>query len=272
MKSHKPASSNMSVSECFLLLIAINAFAVLQPALDQIAKNPGFLRLEGFSGGAVVCSVLIFMLAVPVLMSSIVFVARRLNADRLAAGLFLFVVAVQCCLIALYFLRWVSATFHLLSAGVPDFALTPVALLAGGFSAYVLARSSAVRQVVRVASVGVILFPISFLMTPAIQELVLGVEQQEYDRIATATNPVPVVMIVFDGMCGMSLLDSQHEIDQHRFPSFARLAKMSTHFRNATTVHTRTDHALPAMLSSCYPEEAQEPVESDYPANLFRLI
>ena len=79
-------------------------------------------------------------------------------------------------------------------------------------------------------------------------------------------------MIVFDGLCGMSLLDEKHQVDAVRYPSFARLAAMSSLYRNATTVHVRTDHALPAILSSCYPEEAQTPVETDYPLNLFRLI
>ncbi|MBL8815049.1 MAG: sulfatase-like hydrolase/transferase [Planctomyces sp.] len=272
MKSRDSATLNGTVPQNFLYLTTLNAFAVLQPALDQMAKNPGFLRLEGFSAGAIICSVLIFMLAVPAFFTAIAYAAVRLKMHRTALGVFRGTSAVLCCLIMLYFFRWMSATFHLLSAGVPDFALAPMALIAGGFATYALTRSNAVRQIVKIAAVGVILFPVSFLMTPAIQELVLGIEQREYHRATNVANPVPVVMIVFDGMCGMSLLDMQHEVDQQRFPSFARLAEMSTHFRNATTVHTRTDHALPAMLSSCFPEEIQEPVESDYPANLFRLI
>ncbi len=109
-------------------------------------------------------------------------------------------------------------------------------------------------------------------MKSSMQDVVLGVRNRPSETTIQCGNPIPVVMVVFDGMSGMSLLDEHHHVDPHRYPSFARMAELGTWYRNASTVHTRTDHAVPALLSSCYPEEKQQPIESDYPTNLFRLI
>ena len=88
-----------------------------------------------------------------------------------------------------------------------------------------------------------------------------------------AKNPVPIVMITFDGLCGMSLLNERHEIDSVRYPSFARLAQQSTYYRNATSVHARTSQALPAILTGQLPNpQKTSPVEASHPDNLFRLI
>jgi hypothetical protein len=62
------------------------------------------------------------------------------------------------------------------------------------------------------------------------------------------------------------------EIDARRFPQFARLAKTSTFYRNATTVHPRTFVAVPAILSGRFPERDLPPLAAHYPFNLFQTI
>jgi hypothetical protein len=64
---------------------------------------------------------------------------------------------------------------------------------------------------------------------------------------AHAARP-PVVLIVFDEFPTTSLLGKNGRIDSVRYPWFAALAKQSTWFPNATTVHDSTFAAVPSIL------------------------
>ena len=84
-------------------------------------------------------------------------------------------------------------------------------------------------------------------------------------------NPVrvPVVFVVFDQLPLTSLLDANGEIDAAAFPNFAALARTSTWFRETNSVSDRTQFALPAILTGCYPRPDKVPTASAHPANLF---
>ena len=128
------------------------------------------------------------------------------------------------------------------------------------------------EQLLNVSAIGIVLFPVSFLLQPAMQAEVLGITSKS-PVFTQAKNPVPIVVVAFDGLCGMSLLNEQHEIDAVRYPAFARLAQQSTFYRNATSVHFRTTQAMPAILTGEFPDALKtNPIESNHPQNLFRLL
>ena len=81
-----------------------------------------------------------------------------------------------------------------------------------------------------------------------------------------AGNPVPIVMVVFDCFSGTSLMDERRQIDRDRYPNFAKLADSTTWYRNCSTVHPRTNRALPAILSG------RLSALSERPPNLFTLL
>jgi hypothetical protein len=116
--------------------------------------------------------------------------------------------------------------------------------------------------------VGLLLFPGSFVWQfHSIRTIEVSIEEG-----IPVKNPIPVVMVVFDEFCGTTLLNDQTEIDAARFPQFARLASRSTFYRNATTVHPRTQVAVPAILSGRFPRTDLSPLESQYPGNLLQVI
>ncbi len=271
MSAHVSIQSRASYSEA-LHLVALNAFALVQPILDRLSANPQYLKLEDYPGSVVLAVIALLLTAIPVTVMLIVLVLRCWMSRRAANAVFGTAIAVLCVMSLLVAVRWISRSNNLLSRGVPDAALAAFACSGGIAATWLYFRSEVLRQVLAVSAVGAVLFPLSFLSAPSIREQVLGIPAREYGAEMTATDPAPVVMIVFDGLCGMSLLNERHEIDRLRYPAFGRLADVSSFYRNATTVHTRTDHALPAMLSSCLPVEKQRPVEADYPLNLFRMI
>ena len=56
------------------------------------------------------------------------------------------------------------------------------------------------------------------------------------------------------------------------FPNFARLARESTWYRNATTVDDLTTEAVPAQLTGERPRDGQLPTTRDHPRSLFTLF
>ncbi|MDQ3982363.1 MAG: hypothetical protein M3271_06740, partial [Actinomycetota bacterium] len=84
-------------------------------------------------------------------------------------------------------------------------------------------------------------------------------------------NEAPVVFVVFDELPLASLLDLDGDVDEELFPNFARLARTSTWYRNATTNQTFTKEALPALLTGRYPVR-QVHVTFFHPRNLFSLL
>lgn len=102
-----------------------------------------------------------------------------------------------------------------------------------------------------------------------------GAESPDGARMFFAHHPgmyeAPVVFVVFDELPLVSLLERDGTIDEDLFPSFARLARTSTWYRNATTSQTFTKEALPALLTGAYPIRRVHETFS-YPRSLFSLL
>ena len=92
--------------------------------------------------------------------------------------------------------------------------------------------------------------------------------------VATASSDAPpIVFVVFDGLSLASLLDSSGAVDAARYPSFARLARTSTWYRDTTTVADVTQLAIPAILTGRYPRPSRQvPTAADHPHSLFTLL
>ncbi|MDA1229265.1 MAG: hypothetical protein O2856_00695 [Planctomycetota bacterium] len=261
-----------SFKQEFLHLSALNAFALAQPILERLADNALFLKGCDYSGTAVLVSIGLILTVIPVSVLLMTAALRWRGWSRAANVVLGLATGLLSVMSLLTLTRWISVSLNLMNAGIPDSVLAIFAVCGGLASVWLYFWSGRFRQVLSLCAVGVILFPLSFFSTAAIQEHVRGISVRPERIPGTARNPAPVIMIVFDGLCGMALLNEEHEVDRGRYPSFARLADTSSFYRNATTVHPRTLHALPAILSSCIPEEHQRPVEADYPTNLFRAI
>ncbi len=257
---------------CFVQIAALNSFAVAQPVLDRLGANPEFLSLEGYSGVAVSLSLLIYLLAVPIFVVSAIAVLRWLKMPKFALAVFASAATLLLALILNLVLRWLQWRFNLRGVGVPDSALAALSLILALFGAWLYRRFEWPAQLLNIAAIGIVLFPISFFLKPAMQAEVLGITPPKSVG-SQAENPVPVVVIAFDGLCGMSLLNEQHDIDAVRYPAFAKLAQQSTFYRNATSVHFRTTQAMPAILTGQFPDGLKtNPIESNHPQNLFQLL
>ena len=266
------ATESDSETRSLLHLLGLNAFAFTQPILDRLKSNPQYLILEDYSAEAVLSTVAILLFVPPLILWAAIRGLRQLGHVRLSHSLMKYSLALYGVLSLLVLTRWIASSLNLMERGIPETLLAVVAVSVGLLLPRLRARSELLRQGLSLLAIGVVIFPASLLTSKPIRQHVLQIHTTSTQPQAALQNPVPIVMLILDGLSGMSLLNSQHEIDGQRFPGFARLAGISHFYRNATTVHTRTDHAVPAILTSMIPEEAQTPVEADYPENLFRTI
>lgn len=251
-----------------LQLYVLSAFAIAQPLLDRLAGRVIFLIQEQIRREAILLVVAAVMLAVPSALVLIEWLAGRMagfSARRWTHRCFVFVLLF--CLL-LFAIKTLLVATDWKTLGIPGFLIVAVGGIVSYFLTRLLDRSSAARKVVSYASVGLVLFPAVFLFKGGVRDIILPPTATSSVRIE---KPVPIVMVVFDGFSGMALMDENHQIDAARYPNFARLAKTSHWYRNATTVHPRTWYALPAILTGQMPRDV-EPTPSEYPQNLFQLV
>lgn len=151
---------------------------------------------------------------------------------------------------------------------MPDWLTIGLGLGGAGVATWAYFTFRRLQSVVTAASAGILVFPLLFLFHSPISAMFSAP-----DTIETATwKPVPVVVVVLDELCGMTLENDEHQIDAARFPHFAELARDATWFRNATTVFPDTSQALPALLSGKRPATAWLPGPVDLPQNLFSVL
>jgi hypothetical protein len=132
------------------------------------------------------------------------------------------------------------------------------------------AKAEAIRAILTVLGPVPLAFLVLFLFFSPVAKLVVSGEGSPPARPVAL--PAPVVMIVLDEFPGSALMDARGEIDAKRFPNFAELARGSTWFRNATTVHSFTEHAVPAIVSGQRSEHGSLPTASDHRRNLFAIL
>jgi hypothetical protein len=246
-------------SERSLHVAALSAFAVAQPVYDRAAERAGYLKEQGVQAAEIITFVAVVSLLIPLALITVEFGLQRISVR--AAGLYAAVV--NYVLSTAILLPWLKRVTFL-----PGIVILAMGLAGGVVAAWIYYRSVLARQVTAVAAAGVLLFPAWFLLLSPAGAIVLPSSES---RIR-AQNVVPVVVVVFDEICGESLMDESRQIDADRFPGFAELSRHSSWFRNATTVRPMTDHAVPALLSGMFREGSVRPNVGEYPQNLFTLL
>ena len=250
-----------------LHLFSLCAFAVTQPLLSALSRQTVYLHDQNFGGLEIGSLLAILMLLLPLGVVAIDWILLRLSRKIHGWGRnTAFVVLSSIFLLSL--LRPYDSIDWMLMQGSAGLLSLAVAILCAWFLTWLYERQQWLRSWMTLTSVGLVIFPGMFLWQ---LQRIQG-EVTSIDGRVIAKNPVPVVLIVFDEFSGTTLLDERMEIDAQLFPQFARLAELSTWYRNATTVSPRTDIAVPAILSGRFPVTPLPPLAPEYPGNLFQMI
>ncbi len=155
--------------------------------------------------------------------------------------------------------------------------LAPGPLIAIGIVAVlamVVARHNVelLGKVLRYLIVAPVLFVLSFLFASPITGVAFADGTAEAARLEM-DNPVDVVLITFDELATLSLLDEADDVDAELWPAFADLAAESTWYRNNASVAPTTPTAIPALFTGQLPTAIDTlPQSENHPQNIFTML
>ena len=245
-----------------LHIASLWCLAVAQPLFDVLRGSPEFFIAHDAGPADLVGLALLFCLAGPAIAALALWIVGRL-APRWRPGTAGIMVGSLAAAVALAALKPLGG-WH---PGLP-LALAAGCGAAAGF-AYI--RLAPLRLFATFLSPALVVVPAAFLLTPGIAGLLGTSDEEPALDVAFGATP-PIVVVIFDQLPLISLLDADGRIDPALYPHFAALADGSTWFRNASAVAEYTSFALPAILTGNYPERGRLPVAADYPENLFTLL
>lgn len=242
----------------FAIILGLTGFAIAQPLLSLAGANPALFVVSRASRSEMVALAVAIAFVPPVLAWGVIAAGFRIHR---AAGLWL-----HCAVVGgLGFLSglWVGREVGLgtvaVLLGVLTSALALFAVMGNG------AASSWLRYtaVLPFLALGVFVFrsESSALLRPL----------SEAERTEIVGETPSLVLIVFDELPTLSLLDGADGIDAGRFPNFAALASDSTWYRNYSALSRTTDIAFPTMLTGRDPV-LRSPIWTNHPDNLFSLL
>jgi hypothetical protein len=241
----------------------LSGFALAQPLLDILSRNPEFFAIRRSTSSEIVFFALFLVFVPPAaLLAAEVLVA--LASRRAANALHLVFVAGLVAVVVLHALTNDSSL-----TGTGSLVL---AAAVGSAGALLYARTPLVRSFLMVLTPAPLIFLALFISSSGISKLVfVHTPPVKKEHVSSRT---PVVLIVFDEFAPVSLMDRNERIDAKRYPSFARLARTSTWYRSATTVQWLSEVAVPAIFTGILPAPHHKllPIFSDHPKSLFTLL
>ena len=243
-------------------LAALSAFAFAQPLFDLLDDSADFFAVRGSSRLEIVLFAVGVVLVPPAVLLAIEALAG-LASRTLARVLHVVFVGGLVAVVAIQVLKRATSL-------TSTEALVGLAVLAGVVVALLYARLAPIRSFLTVLSPAPLVFLVLFLLVSPVSELTLA--RGADVRLANVEARAPVVMVVFDEFPVTDLLTADGEIDAERFPSFARLARESTWYRNTTTVSAGTTRAVPAIMTGQYAQLGAPPVFAEHPRNIFTLL
>ncbi len=250
-----------SLSVRGLHLAALWTITFVQPLFDILGDNAAFFVARGNTPGDVLIFAFAWTLGPPLIGLALVALAGAVS-ERFGQALHLAFVAFLAGVLALQVVKGVSDEAEV---------VLPIAALLGAGAAALYARLAPLRSFLSVLGVAPVVVLALLLVFSPVHDVVFPSPDARANAGAPAKDPAPVVVLVFDELPTPTLMKPDLTIDAERFPSFARLARTSTWYRNATSVSDGTYVALPAILTGKRPR-AELPTSREYPDNLFTLL
>jgi hypothetical protein len=253
-------SGSVGFGRAALHLGGLWALAFAQPLFDLLGRNAQFFVARGSTTGDILLLAFGYALLPPLVGASVVWGLGRI---RPVAGWCAMLVIVALIVAALL----LPPAGDLLGG---SWIAVPAALALGCGAAALYARASGVRSFVTVLSPAPLVVLLLFLVVSPVRGLVFPGDAASAAGPSGATTPI--VHVVFDELPLTTLVGADGRLDAARFPSFARLARTSTWYRNATTVDDLTTEAVPAQLTGEQPEAGRLPTDRDHPRSTFTLF
>ena len=249
-----------------LSVMVVFAFAVAQPLLDLVGRNPEFFLARAAPKIDIWLVVVVTLLVVPSLLAMVIVLARAIHPIVGATAHLLVFGGLGAALV-------ISLIQHSPAERLVDLVEVAVAVLVGTAIWVAFVDFSWAKTLIRFASIAPVAFAAVFTLLSPTSQLLFAAGPLEKPAGVAVDNPVPVVLVVFDEFPLASLIDAEGNIPEDLYPAFARLADEGIWFRNAVGVEQQTEEAIPTILTGRHPTDRDAiPTASDYPLNLFSLL
>jgi hypothetical protein len=245
-----------------LEILGLWALAGAQPLFDLFGRNAEFFLASNAGPGEILVFTLVVAFFVPLVLILVESVVRFIRpsigptAHRVVIGLL-------AATLGLNIARQVGAG-NLFLALLFAVALVLIVLA--------IQRNATGRTVLHYLGVAPLAFALLFVFSSDAGSLMFADDAEVVEVQQAPTGGGPVAVLVFDELPLASLLNREGEINAQRFPNFARLAEMSTWYRDATSVAPSTPESVPTVLTGQYPEAGLLPTSADRPINIFTLL
>lgn len=257
---NRPARPSLTVGT--LHLAGLWVIALVQPLLSLLGRNPEFFVARDNTGGQIIAFAVLLTFLPPLAAGLLEGVAGLVSRSSRWV-LHLALVWLLTTLIAL------GALKHLWDG--PLVPMTGFSALAGAAVTLAYSRPGFIRSAADFLTVAPAVVLAAFLFFSETSDLTLTSPEVEA-KAATAANPVPVVMVVFDELPAGSLMTPSGEVNARRFPGFATLARTGTWYRNTISNASYTAISIPSILSGTVPDRQSLPTAEDHPDSLFTLL
>jgi hypothetical protein len=257
---YTPVSKSIGVRA--LHLFGLCAFAISQPLYATLAGSPEFFVAHRAQPINIFAMVAALTLAVPLLLSLLVFCAGLLGR-RVGQWVHIMLVGGLVSLAALI-------TLNRLATAMPAL-LIGTAIVLGLIAVIAYERSHGVRRFLTIAAAAGIFFPVNFLTLTPVSQIAFANDGKM--GLVDVRGTTPVVLVVLDELNPTALLNAKGDLDAARYPNFASLGQSGWWYPNATAAYHFTQKALPAILTGMVPTSAPTlPTTSAFPTNLFTVL
>ncbi|MBN8866153.1 MAG: sulfatase-like hydrolase/transferase [Solirubrobacterales bacterium] len=243
-------------------MAALWALAIVQPLLSLLGSNPDFFVARDNTGAQIIVFVLLLTLLPPIVATAIEALVNLIDAR---ARWF-----VHLGLCGLLFATIALQVLKRLADG-PGWPMILVALILGGLLAWAYAKARFMRSMADILTVAPLVILISFLFFSDASELTFSTTEVQAKEV-TASNPAPVVMVIFDEFPVGSLMTPDGDVNRRRFPNFGELERTGTWYRNTATDASYTAIAVPSILTGQPADRDGLPTAADHPDSIFTLL
>jgi hypothetical protein len=249
--------------ERFLLILLMANLAIAQPVFDLLGRQPEFLVAHGVGPAGMIMLALVLSLLIPAGLASLPIISGT-NEKPVNSAVFYGLFAL---------LATLAAMPMTISSGQTSYSAILIVLSIAAGLCLLYREFPQIRLFFRVLAPAVLIFPVAFLFFSRATPLLLQPDTGPVSAGSLKHRP-DIVFIVLDEFPLVSLLNPDLEIDEERFPNFARLADMSNWYPAATTGAVVTVDAVPEALTGikAHPDANHLPITAHHPNNLFTLL
>jgi hypothetical protein len=272
--------------------------AVAQPLLEVVGSGAPFLLHHRVDGRDLAQWAATLLAGVPLALFLGVRLAARVWSPAVASRIEAFVLAVLATCFGLGMLRR-------LGDPAPPWLLVPIAVSCVWLVADRAMRSRRLRQFFALLSLAIPVVAALFWFSPAVRaaretarlradpvpaevapelapraarpagdaSLDTAVEVAAVVAAETSAQPaVPIVLVIFDELPLLSILDAALGVDEDLCPNLARLSREATWYRNARTVSPWTDSSIASILIGRRADPQAPPTRASHPRNLLTWL